>query len=103
MRLRSSEFWTLNDGIGSVVPKPVLTRLETLDDRVPGRNGMFRGMLTRGRVTAAHVAAECTPAEVKPPSILFRTVETAITAGGYRRINQFNRHVSLPSSLGTSI
>jgi hypothetical protein len=47
MRPRWSEFGTRNDGVGPEVPKPVLTRFETLDDRVSGRNGMFRGMLAR--------------------------------------------------------
>ena len=45
---------------GAVVPEPILTWLETADDRVVGRSSVVGGMLA-GRVAAADVAALGTP------------------------------------------
>src|SRR6185369_2958593 len=58
----------------AVVPEPVLARLEAADDRVTARGRVGGGVLGRGRVTAADVAALGTTAEVEPPAVDLQTV-----------------------------
>ncbi|MET4783476.1 hypothetical protein ABIB56_003496 [Glaciihabitans sp. UYNi722] len=50
------------------IPEPILTGLETLDDRMPGLLVVRGGVLRQRIVTAADVPALRTAAQVEPPS-----------------------------------
>jgi hypothetical protein len=65
---------------GAVVPEPVLTWLETADDRVLGGSSVGGGMLARGVVAAANVAALGAAAEMEPPAVHLQALDAAGTA-----------------------
>jgi hypothetical protein len=58
---------TLNHPLLLVIEEPILTRLETGNDRMPCRRRMLGCMLARRTVTASDVPTLCTPTEMKPP------------------------------------
>ena len=64
----SRELGTIERLVGAVVPEPVLTGLEALDHRVPGGLEVRAGVLCRGGVAAADVAALGAAAQVHPPA-----------------------------------
>src|SRR5262249_16345503 len=66
--LRRRELGTLVGLLGFVAVEPVLTWLETADERVP-RSRVVRGRVLHGRgVAAADVPALRAPAQVNPPA-----------------------------------
>jgi hypothetical protein len=73
---------------GAVVPEPILTWLETADDRVLGRSGVVAGMLAGGVVAAADMAALGTAAEMKPPAPHFQAFDATGSAGGDARVDR---------------
>jgi hypothetical protein len=70
MRVRRKQFHTFDrdHALRLVIVKPILTRLEAGNDRMPRCRRMFRCMLTRRTVTASDVPTLRTPAEMKPPT-----------------------------------
>jgi hypothetical protein len=78
---------------GAVVPEPVLTGLETADDRVLGGSGVGGGMLAGGVVAAANVAALGAPAEVEPPAARLQALDAAGAARSYGRDDGWISHL----------
>ena len=70
MRVGSGKLGAGDEFFSAIVVKPVLARLEALDDRVAGRGVVFRRMLIWRTVAAADVAAFGASAKVQPPSAL---------------------------------
>jgi len=70
MRVRGKQLHTLHrdHGLLLVIVKPILTRFEAGDDRMPCRCGMLGRMLIGRTVTASDVPTLGTPAEMKPPT-----------------------------------
>jgi hypothetical protein len=55
--------------LARVIPKPVFTGLEALNDRMPEPTGVMACVLARRTVATSDMAAHGTPPEVKPPPI----------------------------------
>ena len=68
--------------VGSVVPEPILARLEAGDDGVTGGVRMRRRVLAGRVVAASDVAALRTPSEVKPPTPDSRHSTQPVPLGG---------------------
>jgi hypothetical protein len=87
MRMRSGKLGAGEGFFCTVVVKPMLARLEALDDRVPRGGEMFRGMLTWRAVAAADVTALRTPAKMKPPFARSGAFDAACSARLGRRVD----------------
>ena len=61
MMLRRCQMRSFDIFVCLVIPKPILARLETADDRVTGRFGVRSRVLAGGVVTTSNVAAFRTP------------------------------------------
>jgi hypothetical protein len=64
-----------------VVVEPMFPGFETGDQRMPSGFGVGGGVLARGLVTAANVAALGAPAQVKPPSVALLALHTPSAVG----------------------
>ena len=76
------------------VPEPLLAGLEAGDHRVAGLPPVRRGVLARGGVAAADVAARRTAAEVDPPPAGGETLHAAGAGGRDGRVDGLGTHPS---------
>jgi hypothetical protein len=74
--------------LGRVVPEPLLSRLETLRQRMVAGRRVPAGVLRRRRVTATDVTAMGTAPQMQPPSVRGQTLDTSRSARGNRRIER---------------
>ena len=86
MRMRRKQLYTLDHRLLLVIVEPILTRLETGDDRMPRCRCMPGCMLTRRAVAASDMPALRAPTEMKPPGFrrrqAFHTPSTAWLRSG---------------------
>ena len=68
MRMRRKQRHTLDHPPLLEIEEPVLTRLETGNDRMPGRGPVLGCMLARRTVAATDVTTLRAPTEMKPPA-----------------------------------
>ena len=87
MAVRSGNLRTGEGFFSTVVVKPMLARLEALDDRVPRGGEVFRCMLTWRAVAAADVTALRAPAKMKPPFACSGAFDAACSARLGRRVD----------------
>jgi hypothetical protein len=73
--------------VGRVVPEPVLAWLEAMDHPMTGVTRVVPGVLRRGRVAAADVAAPRAASKVEPPAARRLAVDAARPRRWYRRID----------------
>ena len=69
MRMRRKQAPALDDPLFLIIIKPILTRLEAGNDRMPGCRRMLGRMLARRAVAATDVSTFGTSAEMKPPTL----------------------------------
>src|SRR5690348_15408547 len=75
-----SECRTVKKLLARVIPEPVLTGLEALDDGMTAVGRMPAGVLGRRRVAAADVTAGRTTPKVEPPASRCEALEAACAA-----------------------
>jgi hypothetical protein len=82
--------------VGFIVPIPILTGLETANDRVAGRIRVRGRMLAERIIAAPYVAALRAPPQVEPPTPSFEALDA--TASAWRNLWINRTHVICTSA-----
>jgi hypothetical protein len=102
MVLGRCEARTFQGFFGEVVPEPVLAWLEAADNSVARLIGVQGGVLARGRVATADVAAPGAASQVEPPPVGRKALDAAGAARRRCRVDSVIWHVHSLCSRGAA-
>ena len=90
MRARQRQLRAVKKGLSFVVVEPVFARLKARNHRMPARVKMLGSVLARRIIAATYVPAFGAAPQVQPPSAARQSLDAAISAWLYSRIDSPN-------------